>query len=179
MMYKPQNRLSLALLLLALPAAVGAQEAKPVLVVNDPGNPVPIRDTENPAHIAFQVEEAGEIQSGFPCGFKQLEVPRGKRLVIETVSLAADVAFAGHVTGRLLTTVDGRTASYRIKMTPEFPPQSGIAPILSHFGTAALRLYADPPDRRGGFVECLVCHDGVLLEGRFSCSISGYLVDHP
>ena len=178
-MYKPQSRLSLALLLLAvLPAAVGAQGARPVLVVNDPGSPVPIRDTENPAHIAYQVEQVGEIESGIPCGHAQLEVPQQKRLVIETVSLAADVAIAAHLTGRLQTTVDGRSAQYFIKMTNEFLPNT-FPELFSHFGTAALRLYADPPDRRGGFVDCLVCRDGAGLEGRYSCSISGYLVDHP
>ena len=119
-----------------------------------------------------------EIKSGFPCGHSQLEVPQEKRLVIETVSLAADVAIAANVTGRLQTTVDGRSAQYLIKMTKEFPPNA-FPELFTHFGTAALRLYADPFDRRGGFVDCLVCRDGVLFEGRYSCSISGYLVDHP
>jgi len=61
-MRQPQDRLALALLLLlgAFLTTVGGREAlaeptKPVLVVNDPvTSPVPVRDTENPAHSAFQ-----------------------------------------------------------------------------------------------------------------------------
>lgn len=175
-MRKPENRLGLALLLLAvLLATAGGREAlaqisKPVLVVNDPGSPVPIRDTENPAHSAFQIQSSGSLPVGSTSHTLLFPVPPGKRLVIETVSVSAQLPLGQRAHGSLITSVGGEVGTYLVTMVPDlastFPEH--------HIGTPALRLYADPPN-----VHCSVFRDSSVGLGGLNCAISGYLVDHP
>ncbi len=85
---------------IVLTAPYRAESAKPsdVIIVNDPSDPVPIRDVDNPAHQPVQASRAAP--SGTITGadnFVLFTVPEGKRLVVEHFSSEVGIASTASV----------------------------------------------------------------------------------
>jgi hypothetical protein len=118
--------------------------------------PLPVIEQKNPAFQPFQTELAPK--SPF-CG--EIDVPAGRRLVIEFVSGAFEETQRRTVT--VVTTVGGEAVRHFIKL-PEFNPD-----IETIEGGQAVRLYADPSTR---VRACIGGGLGVI-------SLSGYLVTLP
>ena len=93
--------------------------------------PLSVIEQRNPAFAPFQAELAPKAPY---CG--QVDVPAGKRLVIEFVS--GNVEETQHRTVTLVTTAAGETVRHFVKL-PEFDPA-----IENVEGGQMVRLYADP-----------------------------------
>ena len=148
------------------------QSSRPVLVVNNPAEPVPVLDVENPALAPFQ-----ESQVNVPFDSGQLGVdvnfvvPAGERLVIEFASGTALLA-QGRVTAvQLVTVVNGVVAAHNLTFSSTGP--AGGFPI-SYTANQQMRLYADP----GTTVAFRVQRD-IGGAGVVHAAISGYLVNVP
>jgi hypothetical protein len=154
--------------------SVGITGMPNVTVANTITNPVPVRDTDNPAIQPFQTEIALDLTS-FTSKVGTFTVPAGKRLVIEFVSIFAQVNQGQKELVNIETTAGNTVASYTV--VPNFyGTEVSSNPAFDVFvGNQQMRVYADP----GSTVNILVY--GQLntnaLGGQTVVSLSGYLVN--
>jgi hypothetical protein len=114
-----------------------------------------VAEQNNPAFSPFQTTVTPK--SGF-C--QTIDVPAGKRLVIEYISANVEDATLNNMT--IQTTAGGSTVAHYFLLTP--PPETSTISI----GSQAVRLYADPSTQ----VSVCVAGLGVV-------SLTGYLVQLP
>jgi hypothetical protein len=156
------------------PAALAQGALKPVeaLIVNPPSRPVPVTVLSAPAQPsegsreAYQVAKQLTLQSqNFNC--TQLEVPAGKRLVVEYVGGHGIIAAPGAFIQMSLD-VQGVTSVY----VPANPPV-GLPNGTNHSaGGQLVRAYAD-----AGFSICASAT--TLAFGQVWVGVVGYLVPKP
>ncbi|SRR6266545_1290746 len=163
----------MALFMFASVASYGQNPKPPsdVNVVNTPS----VRDVDNPAHQPVQANMACVAQNVLGCSETIYTVPPGKRLVIEFVSMEADLTADQVAQMTMRTTVDGAEVTHRFPLTEParvFQGEAVVAPISQQ-----VRLYADA----GTNVEMKARRNnvGAALNAFFRFSISGYLVDVP
>jgi hypothetical protein len=130
---------------------------KPVLVINSPSEPVPVRDVDNATPQPFQVAVG-------PSG--TVNVPSGKRLVIEYVSGRVNINAGCAVTIVVRTTLQNESVHHF------FPVTAGISPLVPVFSHET-RLYTD--DSVSVFTE----QGGGCTSISVIASLSGHLVDVP
>ena len=133
-------------------------------------SPLIVRDLDNPARQPVQKSSFCSAGIGFGCSATIYTVPAGKRLVIEYVSMSANVAPG--LVGQLLvqTILDGELVSFGLPLSS--PSGIGAAGVRV---AQALRLYADP----GTNVVVVGSRDGLVSSADFLFALSGYLVDIP
>jgi hypothetical protein len=134
-----------------------------------------VQDTEiNPANPTQAIVNDG-VHPGSCKTLTLYTVPKGQRLVIETVHFASTVATeAGPLdnSAAMSTTVGGTTVGYAIKFIGDgtFPPVAG---------TRSVRIYADPGTKvTANFCQTTPTGPGPTGPGGggSTISISGYLV---
>ena len=162
---------------LPLPVTVGGTvtitNQPNVFVTNSAANPVPTRDVDNPARQPFQQDQVISIHAGTFGGDATFTVPKGKRLVIEFVSIHVSYPTGQKPTFAFLQV---ETAN-----SNKFPNNHNFvltfqAPDLNSdvfAGASPTRLYADP----GTTVTLSLRRNSSIGEGLGSMSVSGYLVD--
>jgi hypothetical protein len=125
--------LAMLVLIVVTPRAAHAITAALVQVVNTSANPIPNRDQDNPAQQPFQFLAQPDTRgTGTNRAETDINVPAGKRLVIEYVS--AGIA-AGNGSVSVETTAGGSQAAWY------FIDQA--APVFTR-GFFPTRIYADP-----------------------------------
>jgi len=150
--------------------AVAAPPLSSTTVNNTPANPVPTVDAQDPAKSPFQ--GSASVFGTDASGIVLTTLPAGKRLVIETVSVAGQVAAPslGLITALVLT-LNGSSTNHFVGVNPTAQNIS----TTFYNGTHAVRYYADPStdvkvfcgsNPSSGFVHCNV-------------TISGYFVNVP
>ena len=119
----------------------GADKEKAVVVVNGPGQAVPVAVVARPATQPFQRQFSLDWPDGEGFATASMQVPAGKRLVIEYASLAAYLQPDGQsMFVRIATTSDGGTAFHTLAVQKQ--EDYGV---LKQFGAAHLvRIYAEP-----------------------------------
>ncbi|HVF87004.1 MAG TPA: hypothetical protein VM866_05410 [Pyrinomonadaceae bacterium] len=141
-----------------------------VNVGNGRGNPLPVRDVDNPAR---QPVHSGGFCGGNGCQTTLYTVPAGKRFVIEYVSMFAEMPVGEVAFCRLDTFIEGRLVRHRLSMTApaaafDINPGASLG--------QQVRLYADA----GTTVTAVGSYSGTVgVDGGFTFSVSGYLVDVP
>jgi hypothetical protein len=124
----------------------------------------------DPAVQRFQKELEIPLADGSTFGDEGFAVPSGKALVIETVSVRANIPNGQRLLAGLITDSGGEQATYH------FAPPLGFAIGLDILAaTQVTRIYADP----GSTVEVLVSRSGNSGAAQVWVSLSGHLVDVP
>ena len=164
----------LALALLLTPTgkatAQGMMHALLVQVANDSTQPIPARDTENPARAAFTVQvSCAATGIVFCAGTFPFTVPLGKRMVIETVTAQLEVPSGQRVLLTGSSVLDGfpTVHSFEAQFMGTF---FGNDVFVS---TQSFRLYADS---QPGF-SLRLFRSSSTGEGRLFATVAGYLVD--
>jgi hypothetical protein len=148
------------ILTILAPRAAHAVAAALVQVTNTSANPIPNRDQDNPAQQPFQLLAQPDTRgTGSNQQATFVNVPAGKRLVIEYVS-AAIAAGSGRVT--LETTAGGTLAAWYFLPQPVGPGTRVFLPT---------RIYADPGSL------ALVIVDGANTQA--DVELSGHFVNVP
>jgi len=146
-----------------------------VTIANPATNPVLVRDVDNPARHPFQQN----LDVSFPAGVrfvdKTIDVPVGKRLVVEYVSITACLP-----AGQKLTTAEIRTAATGgnpfVAMIV-IPGSTACAELFDGFTASQMvRFYKDAG--MGGLVVSVGRNVGTDI-GSVDSTIVGYLVDLP
>jgi hypothetical protein len=135
-------------------------------------SPLEVRDLDNPARQPIQAASNCQPDPGFTgCGVTILNVPAGKRLVIEYASIEAFTPAGQVAFFELTTSVNGTSVIHR-------SPLSQPAVAFNSIGRATLgqqvRIYSDP----GTDVRVVGVRSGTAMGG-FNFAISGHLVDLP
>lgn len=135
-------------------------------------SPLEIRDLDNPARQPFQAGSSCSTTSD-GCFGSFITVPAGKRLVIEYMSMLADIPAGQVALWQVRTTVGGQ----HVHFLPQSAP--AVAGFIGSPGVAAVsqqvRLYADP----GSVLILSFTRNGTGTQAHFDATISGYLVDTP
>ena len=164
-----------AFLAVVLLAGAGAGWAdppeRPVVVVNAPDQPVPVRVIA-PAPQPFQRPFALDWADGEGFVTSTYQVPAGKRLVVEYASLSAYLPPDGQsIFVRILTTVGGQSAFHTLAVQKQ--EDYGV---LKQFGAAhTVRIYADP----GSTVQVSVGRVPFTSTANATVTLSGRLEDVP
>jgi hypothetical protein len=138
-----------------------------VSVLNGSGNPVLTRNVDEPARRAFQAAVVLILPEGTDVGTQILNIPTGKRLVIEYVTLSSNLPSGQAWTAAGLGTVVDETV-----VVHRFGPLQQTA--AGRFASdKAVRVYADH------FVTFVAERSGASGQGRVDLTVSGYLVDVP
>ena len=153
------------------PAAGYGQKTSPtptsVNVVNTPG----VRDADNPARQPFQAELFLTGISG-SAGFLQVgQVPAGKRLVIENISVSGVTPTGQRVFVGLITTLGDFIARHPLLVHAQGTNETGEAEFVI---SQQVRLYADPGSNLTFYVKRSSTTGQAVF---FYATISGYLVD--
>ncbi len=140
-----------------------------VNVGNGGGHPLPVRDVDNPAR---QPVHSDGFCGGKGCRATLYTVPAGKHFVIEYISMFAEMPVGEVAYFYLETFIEGRLVAHWFPMTaPAAVFRDGGASVGQQ-----VRLYADS----GTTVTTVASHSGTVgVDGGFTFSISGYLVDTP
>jgi hypothetical protein len=169
----------------AQPAVVGP--TKPVLVVNDPAQPVPVegaihvenppespafvRDVDDPARSRFQAGDVCLFPAGQVRCFIDLPVPSGKLLVIETISAEVFVQPGKRGRASMEVTQGANPKVYSLPLRSE-----GAFGLGEDFtGHHLVRLYADPGTEVRFFMDRSATPTAIVESG--VATISGYLVE--
>src|SRR5687768_12611709 len=132
----------------------------------------------DPVLSAFQAELNIHWEDGEIGGSDTLDIPAGKRLVIENLTLRATTGNGGHFgTCDLTTRVNGVQVSHQL--IPTFI-RSGVSADLYGFQNQ-VKIYADGSLAPGDVTEISLqaSRGGTQIIGNMSLTISGYLVDLP
>lgn len=146
--------------------------------MNTADAPVVTRDLSDVApRTAFSDEFRIDANPG---GSATVNIPPGRRLVLEAVSVSGFVnrdGFHPNVLLRAVTAAD--VATYALRLTEVDPPgpiidRAGnlVIPADAFAGTQLLRLYADS-------LQISVRYTDSTVEGTFMVTVSGYLVGQP
>jgi hypothetical protein len=146
-----------------------AQPPKDVIVVNPPDTPVPVVLQNNEPFHRFLV---GTMADGvFNMGDTlAVVVPKGKRLVLETVSAIVLTNAGQNVRIRIDANSLGFFAAHHLTVSKE-PWQNDT----DHKGIQSLRMYADP----GTTVYFRVSRDQASGIATVNASISGHFINMP
>ena len=138
---------------------------------------MPVKDQDNPARQPFQWQNSGTIAAGSDRVDFTIQVPAGKRLVIEQLSGAASVNNSvGTVPRFLIASFSGGIASGYAPGA--YVGNDGMSPRV--YASQQLRMYADP----GTNVSVEVQRSSDNVGGysgtvSFTVSVTGYLVNIP
>ena len=146
------------ILTLLAPKAVRAVVATAVQVMNTPASPVPNKDVDESARMAFTAYCERTANSTFnSCS---INVPPGKIFVVETVSFFASgkEGFIGYSSGGTFGKI--------------YLPLTSIG--NTYEGTSPLRLYVDP----GTVIGCQSDYNSAI-DNLLQCTLSGHLVSTP
>jgi hypothetical protein len=127
--------------------------------------------TQDPALSAFQAQVGGTFAFGFPNFERQIPVPANTRMVIEYVSVQADLSNGDYIaSGHLTTVVNGIEAQHFI--TPLRLPENSATNFAID---KQVRIYAD------GGTNIAVSFQRTNLSSlaEVTITISGHLVDMP
>lgn len=152
------------------PVPANVRNDVPVNVLNE----VSTRAADHPALQRFDQTKTGIALDGNGTASTTFDVPAGKRLVIESVTLEALVPHGEIVsTGYLTTKVDSDQVFHFLAM-----PTAGIeiSPWVRFAATHTMRAYGDAGT---GAVTFLISRTGTSGEMDAAINISGYLVDLP
>lgn len=115
--------------------------AQPVSISNTASSPLPIRDVDNPAAHALQVELCIEVGATF-CSAQSFSssytVPEGERFAVQYVSGGCVASTGTVMSNEINTFVNGQFGTYEILLHPE-----QTRPDLS-VSSQQVRFYADP-----------------------------------
>jgi hypothetical protein len=144
----------------------------------DTTNPLPVRDVDNPARQPFVFFMAAALNHWFgtaPNIDLQFSVPAGKRLVIEQISIEADLTptASQELRGAVRTSVGGSFYDYAFVGT-----DSGQDGIFEDFiASSQMKSYADP----GTAVQIFVTRNDTSggSADKAEVNLSGYLIDMP
>ena len=142
-----------------------------VTVGNAAASPVLVRDVDRSAPQPFSYSTA----TSFPgtsdfAGPMTFNVPAGKILVIETVSMKVEVAAGSNLRAAFATFSGGVASEFYLPMTGT--PWGAFQRFQT---TQQVRIHADP----GAQVWTLVQREGALPGGAAWFNVAGYLVDAP
>ena len=161
----------------------GKQNSQGVIVENTAANPVPVnvqhqvttKDADNPAFQPFAKYVADVPAFPGPNDTVTFDVPAGKRLVIELVTINGTLSSGNTLAVVIIKTLqpDGSTVTHHLTIPPLGKDINGRP---TYCLTHPLRLYAEPGV---GSVSIFVARDGDGSTFSVGASISGYLVDIP
>jgi hypothetical protein len=164
--------------------ALGAPPSKDVLVTNPASDPVLVKvvsNEENPARQAFQDRKRMVIPDAECCGNAFVDVPAGKRLVIEYASAWSSASGSQPFVYEVGTRLSGQ-AAHTLHLLPVL--QTIFDGNTTAIAGQQVRLYADPgpgnvilrAGRSGGGCSTPLsgCGDATVF-----MTISGHLVDLP
>jgi hypothetical protein len=161
-----------ALLLVALaPRAARGVAAALVQVANTTSNPVPTYDVAplNPFESTCSALELIGTED-FGVAECQISPPTGKRLVVQTVGVTANIPSSARVTsGFLSATAAGNSATMPLGV----PVLASETNEITVGVTQNLRMYADQPLTCG--IQFFPYPSGYSMR----CTVTGYLVDLP
>jgi hypothetical protein len=143
----------------------------------DPANPLSVRDVDNPARQPygnFRIINLNDGDGGNTTFFS--EVPAGKRLVIEQISLDGYVP-TGQIWQRAVIGVDrgNSTLTFDIEVKPRGPDPFSNGARDQFASSQQVRLYADAGSTPSFFVQ----RSNSAGTARMQMTISGYFVDVP
>jgi hypothetical protein len=145
-----------------------------VFVTNTPDDPVPVRDVDLSRRELYQATYGGALAEGEANGcLASFEVPAGKRLMVEYVTLLADARTDQAVTFSLAITNSDNTAYVHHAINAHRTEPGSLWYIASD----PLKAYGGP-----GSLVCLsVSRNASPTDGLVNASftVSGYLVDVP
>lgn len=161
----------------------GKQNNQGVIVENTAANPVPVnvqnqvttKGADNPAFQPFAKDVVDVPAFPGPNDTVTFDVPAGKRLVIELVTIRGTLSSGNTLAIAIIKTLqpDGSTVTHGLTIPPLGTSSTGL-PTYSL--THPLRLYAEPGV---GSVSIFVARNGDGPTFSVGASISGYLVDIP
>jgi hypothetical protein len=136
-------------------------------------NPLPVRDVDNPVRQPVQFTGQCSQTGRLFCLMFSYQVPAGKRLVIEYVSISANAPAGQVVAWGISTNVGGRQVAHFL---PNTSPAAEFFEPFAQMGVP-VQLYADPdPDNP---VLMIAARNGEGASVTFRGSFSGYLVNVP
>ncbi|HEX4587447.1 MAG TPA: hypothetical protein VH185_05705 [Mycobacterium sp.] len=131
----------------------------------------------DPAHTAYQEEAFSDINPGaFGQGVFFNEVPAGKRLVIEHVSVRAELPPGQKARASILVSLKGSRVSHSLVMVSQGTVIGQPTNRAAFFASQPMRLYTDAGQGAWGVT---VERDAAVGLGVAYASISGYFVDVP
>jgi hypothetical protein len=133
-----------------------------------------VRSVDNPAFQPFAKSDVHVPEAGGSDTIT-FDVPAGKRLVIELVTIGGTLSSGNALATAAISTrqPDGSTVKHDLTIPPLFINSSGRPEYTI---THPLRLYAEPGS---GSVSIRVARQGLGDTFSVGASISGYLVDLP
>lgn len=158
--------------------SVAVQGVTPVAVTNTTATPAGVRSADEPGRGArpFHVQVFGvpyDCSSSPPLA--ALTVPAGSVLVLEFVTVAGRGGTGAFVSGAVITTVAGVTASHQLGTVITGTPVTSPNATTPFVMTQPLRLYADP----GTEVKLAGCIFGLIDVPVATVTLSGYLLELP
>ena len=130
----------------------------------------------DPAHTAYQEEATIDINPGdFGPGIIFKHVPAGKRLVIEHVSVRAELPPGQTARASIVVSLEGQPVSHWLVMVGQGTVIGTPTNRAVFVASQTTRLYADPGGGWGVNTE----RDSDVGGGVAYASISGYFVDLP
>ena len=139
-----------------------------VQVESTPDKPVWVQNVSEGSHQVFQELVSGTIFDGDLTGFAEIPIPAGKLVVLEYVSVYAQLP-SGQRCYLQLIQEGAEYSTHFIPLTPYVLP--GIEP---HFVSQEIRMYGG---LGGGPFRLAVSRNLTSGEGYFDVGLSGYLVD--
>jgi hypothetical protein len=168
--------ITLAVSTFAIPGVAFAQAySSPVKITNVPAQPVPNRDTDQPARSPFRKNWQLSIQGTDRAG-DVLTVPQGFRLVIETFTAKVQVPVGERVLIEFTSTVTSNGTP--LVSTTYIPvlPQGTFSGADIFVANQPMKIYVDPT---GNTLSLLVFKTTSNGSAFADVSISGYLVPIP
>ena len=132
-----------------------------------------VRDTDNPARQPFQASVILNFATTDTVATNTLEVPTGKELVIEYVSMFADLPTGNTLLELVVSTFQG-ASSIEHYFSPRLQGTQGMIDI--YLISQQTRLYADPGLAKVSFVAIRTASNST---GQVGATVSGYLVGVP
>src|SRR5260370_11401940 len=155
-------------------AVVGIAGTPSVQIANSPATPVPVRDASRPNRTPFQKAVCIQIPEGFENGAEFVDVPAGKRLVIEYASAAGFAPIGQKVIFSFITETDDAihptvNTQHYLLSTPYGTFGNADAFLVGQ----VVKLFADP----GTSLELFASRSDSTGAANVSFSISGYFED--
>jgi hypothetical protein len=141
-----------------------------VTVGNGAAAPVLVRDVDRSARQPFSHAGATTFGGGAFAPSMSFNVPAGKILVIETVSMKVELSDGSNVRASFGTVSGGNATEFFLPMTG-----TPWASFLRFQTTQQVRIHADP----GTQVSSIIERNGGFPGGNAWFSVAGYLVDAP
>lgn len=147
-----------------------------VQIGNSPNNPLQVHDVATPSRAPFQTQQTIIVQDGFVGENGFVQVPQGKRLVIEYASAEAFVPLGQKLRFSVITQTN--VPQQNPANTRHFLPPAALGMSGDHDGFTAgqvVKLFSDP----GTIVDLRTDRDQPVGVVTVFFSISGYQEDAP